>query len=371
MTLIAAFSAQKCPIIFGDLLLTREGAQNEERPVAVPALGDVRNFFEDSGWIISGLAQKVVLISPTCAIAWAGSWIGARSVVSDLREMVQQELLTADSIHSYLKQNSDLQQHPVSIIGWVEEEKGLRQFWYQANNVLDGGQLGMVATAGSGHSVLTEFVELTTSSPFATAGDVGPCEMAQGTSLTLASILIRAELHGGNSAPTLLSMFGGGYETAIYAGGRFCKIGDVTFIIWEANVTKDGVGITFPQLILKQQYLEDVLLLRSARITEKSGNLVLQDEQYHAVLPMYPVSREFIAQNLKEVSLESNKYCHCFNVHSGSENMIYTRIEQSASEQVMTIKDSEGKIMLGINDDFLKKIAEKIHSGATDQPGTS
>jgi hypothetical protein len=57
MTVIAAFNVQGCPVVFGDLLTTAE-TEPGDRIVAVPAIGDVRDFFEGSGWTVTGLAQK-------------------------------------------------------------------------------------------------------------------------------------------------------------------------------------------------------------------------------------------------------------------------------------------------------------------------
>ncbi|HXE37666.1 MAG TPA: hypothetical protein VN639_04260 [Azonexus sp.] len=361
MTVIAAFNVQGCPIVFGDLLTTAE-TEPGDRIVAVPALGDVRDFFEGSGWTITGLAQKVVIISQSCVVAWAGSWIAAKLVISQLRKMSSDTTLTADGILSFLQQHPDLQQHPISLTGWVREERGLKPFWYQAEDVFDGGKLGIVSTAGSGAHALREFAEIVGQSPFATTGQANAGEMAVSTALFLAGVLLRAELHGGDAAPTLRCMFGGGYEIASYLNGEFRKVGDLTFVVWEAQVNDEGVKISLPQLLLKQQYLHDVLLLRSARVKENSGHLEVFDEQYHAVLPMYEVGKEILAEDLLNVSLQSRLLCHCFLVRSDDDVAIYTRVQQCApsSELTMTMKDDSGKIVLGFNNAFLQEVGKEL-----------
>jgi hypothetical protein len=361
MTVIAAFNVQGCPILFGDLLLTAE-ADPDHRMVAVPALGDVRDFFEGSGWTVSGLAQKVVLVSASCVVAWAGSWIAAKLVVSQLREMAGDKVLTADFILSFLQQHPDLQQHPISLIGYVREERGIKPFWYHANDVFDGGKLGVVSAAGTGAHVLRDFAEVVALSPFATTGQVGTGEMAVSTALFLAGFLLRAELHGGDAAPTLRCMFGGGYEVASYLNGEFRKVGELTFVVWEAQVVDDVVKISLPQLLLKQQYLHDVLLLRSARIKENGGHLEVFDEQCHAVLPMYEVSQKILAEDLLKVSLQSRLLCHCFLVRNDKDVWIYTRMQRCApnSELTMTMEDTAGTIVMGFNNAFLQEIAKKL-----------
>lgn len=361
MTVIAAFNVQSCPIVFGDLLITAE-TEPVDRVVSVPALGDVRDFFEDSGWTVTGLAQKVVIITQSCVVAWAGSWIAAKLVISQLRDMASDEPLTADGILSFLQQHPDLQQHPIALMGWVREDRGLKPFWYHAEDVFDGGKLGVVSAAGTGAHVLREFAVIAGQSPIAASGQVGAGEMAVSTALLLAGILLRAELHGGDAAPTLRCMFGGGYEIASYLNGEFRKVGDLTFVVWEAQVADGGVKISFPQLLLKQQYLHDVLLLRSARIKENSGHLEVFDEQFHAILPMYEISKEILAEDLSNVSLQSLILCHCFFVRSGDAVSIYTRVQQCApsSELTMTVEDASGKILLGFNNAFLQEIAKEL-----------
>lgn len=361
MTVIAAFNVQGCPIVFGDLLTTAE-TESGDRMVAVPAVGDVRDFFEGSGWTITGLAQKVVIISQSCVVAWAGSWIAAKLVISQLRKIASDTTLTADNVLSFLQQHPDLKQHPISLMGWVREDRGLKPFWYHAEDVFDGGKLGVVSTAGTGAHALREFAEIVRQSPFKSTGRVNAGATAVSTALSLAGVLLRAELHGGDAAPTLRCMFGGGYEIASYLNGEFRKVGDLTFVVWEAQIGNEGVKISLPQLLIKQQYLHDVLLLRSARVKENGGHPEIFDEQYHAVLPMYEISNAILAEDLINVSLQSRLLCHCFLVHSSNEVEIYVRVQHCApsSELTMTIEDSSGKVVLGFNNAFLQEVAKEL-----------
>src|SRR5687768_569719 len=101
MTLIATFSVNKYPVVFGDLLLT--GPASAGKRVALPTQGPDHDFFGDSGWAISGLTQKVNIVSPNCAIAWAGSWLEARCAISGLRDLAQSQTLTTDVVRSFLR----------------------------------------------------------------------------------------------------------------------------------------------------------------------------------------------------------------------------------------------------------------------------
>ena len=132
----------------------------------------------------------------------------------------------------------------MSFVGWVKDEIGLKPFWYHADDVFESQKLGVVAAAGSGTHVLKEFSDLISATEFSTRGQPNASETAVSIALSLAGCLLRAELHGGESAPTLRCMFGGGYEIASFLNGRFQKLGDFTFIVWEALVENNEVRIS-------------------------------------------------------------------------------------------------------------------------------
>ena len=253
MTVVAAFNVRGCPLIFGDLLLTAE-VDAGERTVAVPALGDVSDFFGNSGWSIVGMREKVVLISDHCAVAWAGAWLGAAVAIARLREMAAAGPLTTDSVLAYLRDEPDLQRHPASLVGWLVEGERFGQFWFGTSDVFDGGQLGQVYATGSGCAAVREFAQAANAMEWKVTGEAPVGAIAASTALALCGVLLRSEFHSGDAAEALRAMFGGGYEVAGYFGGRFRKLGDLTFLIWEAQVQGDNVLLSNPQLIIKRNY---------------------------------------------------------------------------------------------------------------------
>jgi hypothetical protein len=82
----------------------------------------------------------------------------------------------------------------------------------------------------------------------------------------LGGLLLQAEFRGGDAAATLRNMFGGGYEIAFYSNGRMQKLREVTYVVWEALLTAHNVHVSLPQLLVKQTYVDDYLLVRSARV---------------------------------------------------------------------------------------------------------
>jgi hypothetical protein len=363
MTAIASYSVDSCPVVFGDLLIS--GPSDKPNQVATPAGGDVTNFFGNSGWEIRGLVQKVVILSPDCALAWSGSYVAARVAIKELREIAAQEELTATRINSFLSSHPDLIRHSASFVGWVREADGcFRQFWHQAIYVFDTDSFGTISIAGSGSDAIKELVELSQQSERNEVGDVNPAARAISSGLSFASILLNAELQGGDVAPTLLNMFGGGYEVAAFFNGRFQKIPENTLLVWEARNTSSGLLLGLPRLIVKQFHHQDVLAMKSAQqFSSDSGVATIKEEQLHLIGPPdRKASKEYLSI-CQDIPLDSKLRCHCICVFGEDNNveMIYTRIQLETSEpNTVTIEDEDGQIVLGFNHQFISSVAQAL-----------
>lgn len=363
VTVIAAYSVEGVPVVFGDLLIT--GPSEKSMKVGVPAIGSVQDFFGDSGWAIVGLSQKVVVVRDDCVLAWAGSWLGARVAIADLRALNSEAPLTAEIVGAFLSTHEDVVRHGTAFVGWVHEKQNKRfgQFRHDAE-VLEAGPMGRMSLQGSGASAIKEFVRLRGAMAREVSGDANPVVLAATTALSMAGMLLRAELHGGDAAPTLRHSFGGGYEVATFSNGKFTKLGDLTFLVWSAFATEEGVSLSAPQFIYKQTYLDDVLLVRSARMAaNREGIIELVDEQYHLVNPMYETDTKVTIERAKEVSYDSPLLCHCFVVTSSSDSghSLYTRIQRtSTSAPAIKMQDSKSKLVVSVHRSFLEEVVSSI-----------
>jgi hypothetical protein len=86
--------------------------------------------------------------------------------------------------------------------------------------------------------------------------------------LSATSLLLRAEL---SSQSKVLQYFGGGYEIATFIRDKFAKEGDIPFMFWIATPTDGQAALSGPWLVLKQDYVDDFLLLHVLRI--RPGNV--------------------------------------------------------------------------------------------------
>ncbi|HLO62555.1 MAG TPA: hypothetical protein VK165_06275 [Azonexus sp.] len=217
--------------------------------------------------------------------------------------------------------------------------------------------------AGTGSQAVREFAGLFNSFDLLLMHQADAGQLALAAGISMAASLLRSELHGADAAPTLRHMFGGGYEVAIFADGAFCKLGDMTFVIWEADVT-DGIRLSHPQLILKQQYWNDILLIRSARIKTNDSKLELFDQQFHSVLPMYGVSKDIETEELLKLSLQSDLTCHCFFVRENEGLALYFYIDRCLpnTESTMTVEEREGVVNVIFSSKFTQQVVANILS---------
>ena len=364
MTIIAAFGINGCPIVFGDLLVTGPASAKGGKKVSVPAVGYVHEFFGASGWTVTGLHQKVTIISDNCVLAWAGSLIGARNAISELKTIAKRKTLTCEDVLRFLRNDPELARHPAGFVGILLEGKSIKQFKYQAEDFLSDS-LGRVYLAGSGSHAVHEFSDLMNSVNFRTKGKVNLVAHAFGRALSLGGMLLQSELGGRESAATIMNMFGGGYEIASYYNGRVQKLDDVSYVIWDAELMDDEIRLSLPQLIVKQKYVSDFLLIRSMRTAGNDAGPVLRviDDQRHIIRPMFDSRLELVPHDWANLSLESSLICHCIIVRQkGAVLGVYTRIQQTApdSEKAMTFTDERDQVVLGLNTKVIKEIGASL-----------
>lgn len=362
MTAIASFSLDRCPIIFGDLLIS--GPTERARNIHTPAAGNVEELFHGSGWGILGLRQKVVIINKYCALAWSGSYPAAKVAVEELREISQKAALSGDGIRAFLSTHAEVKKHGVSFVGWAYEED-TRKFVHIRHNTesVETG-MGKIFVGGSGAYAIKDFASAWNTIERQETGDINPLIRASHCGLAMANLLLQSEFYSGINSTNLLSFFGGGYEVAVFLNGSFTKIGNFNHLFWRARLNNDELEIHPPQLIIKQCYFEDILLLKSVKIADQSDpDLSIEDEQAHAIFPLYdPKSRTL--PDMRDISYQSNLLCHSFLIEKEGVDSIftYTRLQQTGVAGTPTIKfhDSDSKLHLAINNKFIDDVANSI-----------
>ena len=99
MTFVATFAVQDVPAVIGDILIS--GPERQERATTLPVIGHATRVFPPgSGWSITDLCQKVTIVAPNCAIAWAGSKLAASIVIKNLIALQRRGQLDYETIES-------------------------------------------------------------------------------------------------------------------------------------------------------------------------------------------------------------------------------------------------------------------------------
>ncbi|WP_428507385.1 hypothetical protein [Roseateles sp.] len=310
MTVIATFGFPDHPMAFGDMLVS--GPERTDRKIGIPSIGDVTNFFpEGSGWSITGLAQKLVIVSDECVVGWAGSQLGARMAIHDLRSLASSERLTPASIRHFLdNMNVDTRNLGTSLLGLLRTDAGFERFAFDPSceaTMLDGTP---VTLAGSGANTIAKF--LSTSRRTRLRQDdsaVHPAEKAYELGLQIAGVHLRMEeAHDAQ----LLQYFGGLYEVAVFNGERFTKDLGVTYVLWEGK-DPDANGFSRPSHIITTNYFDDVLVFRSQKLVWKEGTtFVAGDLQVHSISPIYGRTDPSFRPTPAMVVQQTPWTCHCF-----------------------------------------------------------
>jgi hypothetical protein len=348
MTAIASFRVAGCPALLGDLIIS--GYENPNRRAGLPTIGDVTNFFpEGSGWTITGLSQKVALISDDCAVTWAGSKLGAQIATTQLRALAKQAPLTKEVIQSFLaKLDPDVTKLGTTLLGFVRDGDDFFQFSLEPEHEFVMPDGSSAHSAGTGGKHLKDFLQShTRTRAWGDENTVHPAQRAYETGLMLGGSLLRTERPLGY---TLREYYGGGYEIAVFNGERFTKDTSATFILWDAR-EHDEKGFAHPTRVISYQYDGDFLLVRAQELKISTpGHFTFGEVSFGTVNPIYSN-----AQYPKELSpslfTENTHWiCHCFLVSRGGKLQPFPLIERCYPDPApFTTIDTQNGIITAIN----------------------
>jgi hypothetical protein len=343
-------------VVVGDLLLS--GNERTGIVPTIPMLGDVTEVFPiGSGYSIVGLRQKVNVIAENCAIAWAGSQLGARIVIKELRALSLEKPLTYVTIKNYFDNlSADVLNLGISFVGWIYDGKGFNQFAFDYQRTTTP-LFGEMCVAGTGAQPFCDLAMMLPANLPSQGREATALEKAISASLMAFGMMLQSEAL---TQQNLLQFFGGGYEIAAFYKDKFQKIGDICFVFWMAQYGHSRINLGAPFLALKQDYFEDILLIRTARINSGQDDThpLNIDESLHAVSPVYRAAPEDIYEKIKAMDMLSRFTCHCILVQSEGSPQVLTIIEYHANRDRTSILFSENR--LSINSAFVHRLATSI-----------
>jgi hypothetical protein len=371
MTLVVAFSKNRGPIVFGDLLTSVDG-QGRPGPVQVPtAPEDVRHAAAASmpGREISELVQKVVLVSDRCVIAYAGCVATADSAIAELRREEEKRgrpLTREHFVGMWESFQRGKQETRAVFVGARAVDEQHFELFHWGGSRLTGGALaseGPACAAGTGVEFLPDIDAILMAAEETSGGDVNPVAQALAWTLSMEGFLLQVEMQSGVHAETLRNLFGGGYEVAHYTSTGFVKLDDICFLLWTAVVVDGAIRSLVPQFIFKQKYVGDWLLVRSAALQMRADGRSA-DAIGDRTFPIRPVGKMARGGRPTEpVSLESRRVLHVIMIGNGQlfEEMI-TRIQPDSSEAQPTIGEESTRhaTTLRFPEDILTRAAQWV-----------
>lgn len=361
MTVVAAFVIDTHPVVFGDLLISGVETLGLSLPIVGPVAGLPSN---DEG--LYGLRQKIAIISDTCVVAFAGDVFRAQLAIKYLRKRAAEGPITREVVDHFFMHRAPMLT-TVALVGFLTGKNENGQWFIPFSHnaeTFDGGELGHVEAAGRGVKDIRNWAALGTLSQL--DGSI-PSSRDRVTAkiLMLAGLQLRAE-HA-NGSPIVESLCGGGYEIAFMEDGRFQKVDDVSYVIWDAEVVGGDVAIKHPFAIVRQTYVDDVALIRSIRFDGRpdNGEVEVTHRDWKVVLPAYKDVPGVPIPTPEEVSLNARITCHVFLVTCGDDTGVMSHVEVRlpGAPASITCSDRDGTVRTETSREFMKFVSKIILGG--------
>lgn len=339
MTLIAGYIINSCPVLIGDVLVSNPKGKGES--ISTPTWHEAEEAQQGPLQIVS-MVQKVNIVHDHACFAWAGSYYQARVFARALRAHLEVNDLDEAKMNEFFKSFDKSDYDDLDCIIYTIDKGLLKRYYRTAGEYeLDGV---MVQTGGSGQGHFIKSVEHFFK------------EVEQGD--TRAETVISPAL--GYIASTLVEQiftgdglddgWGGAFEIAYFADGKFQKLNDVLYVLWTATENEDGTRTLtpFPYLV-KTNYFGDTFVVKvidnsiqapQTRLYNISP-LGMQDEAQHNP----PMSFTYLI-NYILIEKQDGQAVGCVNQMT------------VASAEGFSIKSEGGATHMELSGEFVKKLCE-------------
>jgi len=308
MTLIATLTISNLPVLIGDALLSgEESGQN----LAIPTIGNVSNVFpEGSGYTITGLRQKINIINENLAIGWAGSYIAAKTIISELKKQSNSQKLTRQSIHDFFR---EIYRNPsewganqgVAFLGYIADSEGIEHFEYSFNDCLiyqtNSSRYGDVKICGSGNSYMENLLKKISRPSLGSGKIQTDFDDVVIECLTICGWLFNYEM---SVSENLWSYYGGAYEIATLVEGRFQKLNDITYLAWIIENIDIAPKLKLVNQGFKLAYIDDLLCIHTINFDglRDITSTVLDENEIYCLFPQTNTHIYFILPIYKDIS---------------------------------------------------------------------
>lgn len=288
MTLIASFVVCNVPILLGDLIISSAYAGETNTKIKIPTMQDANVDYPDSsGYLVSRLRQKVQILFPNLALAWAGSEIAAKTVFQDIMDQFDQNEPRLDEVYEYFESINYLGNQELYVTGIIlcsaSDKSAFSIFSWDSESGFGANKyitqtIGDTYVGGSGSERFLSVINSTK------AHCNNPLESAILFVCYITSFLVGEQMRLGEG---LLEKYGGGYEFVTIMNGKLVKFDDLVSYylqVWRPN--EDKMEIKFKKIV-SRAYQESMLTIRNSNLLESisDGSMKLIDEVF-VVLPV-------------------------------------------------------------------------------------
>ena len=279
MTAVLRFTVQGHPTLIGDLLLSVPAGATP-----APVLPTVKyahaHVTPASKRVPASVRQKIALLGGNLVIGWSGCLSNARAVIDEIRQKHLITPFTMYALDKHLDGISPAVWRNLGLLGFLRDPKGIAQFQRNAKEV-PTTHFGTVGLLGSGWADLERFVAGKMQIPHGLDREMNQLETSLGFALQLTGASIGLEQLTGKQ---LTKLYGAGYEIASLIGGKFEKMGDLTYIYWRC-LAHDGKPRLNkqPLRLYRYAYIDDMLVIRAFSFDPSEP----KRDQLHFVSPVY------------------------------------------------------------------------------------
>lgn len=268
---------------------------------------------------MSGLTQKLCVLGPRLAIAWAGNPLAARMVLDAARERYGSTGVDQAEMAKLLQEFSfsegkigglDLSIIGLSLLGAQRAEI----FGFACKRIIDDhDELGKVYASGSGADHLVKTIIDISSVAKKDFASLPPNNIAIALLYT-----VRALIGEIMYAETLSDYFGGGFEITLIGNNCIQKIEEITYLFWFVNEA-DNIRAHFsrPTLMIKFSYLGSLLVIKRVllgvskfRRLRSGRQVTMNDSDVYVVPSLWDKKRDVVVPDSH--NMQSRIMCSSF-----------------------------------------------------------
>lgn len=370
MTLVASYSLDNHPIIVGDILESRPDDSLNYQPFHVPTHSDInRVSVPATGYIVSGLVQKVTKLSDRLVLAWAGNKISARALAKDLLgESNHQSFgMIEKKLNSWAKEAGfDLYVTGLYLLERRGNEASIARFGWDSST---GWQTQQTSVPGYGNVYYGGTGGPSFLKVLANASHLNNLNASLDKSLltTLAHLSKMAGDQMRTSAG-VSELFGGAFECAAYFDGRLQKLSDVTYHFWDASLTASGETKIGMHAIFKVKYVDDLLLIRKVSFSAIADQGVIEADELYVIAPPYRVigtrERKQLEESIQLPNISSQFSVFYVHLPGQQGNDVYTMVHKASTSgsRAVEYNINAGEMTIAIREEVHQRISSYLRS---------